>query len=134
MLQHLLESPVQLAILWLVLAVPAMLLVILRPRRLLLSKDDNGSLRISRHALHKLIETCCEQVKGVAAARARVKGRSGNLATRIRLKVHPGAKLDAIQSYLAQEIASIYRNDLGIPNEGRIEIEVTGVVADEKPL
>lgn len=124
----------QLAIVWLVLAVPAMLLVILRPRRLLLTRDGNGSLRISRHALHKLIEACCEQVQGVAAARARVKGRSGKLATRVRLKVHPGAKLDAIQSYLAQEIASIYHDNLGIANEGRIEIEVTGVVVAQKQL
>lgn len=132
--QQLFESPALTIALWLALALIAMLVVALRPRRVLLSSGETGSLRISRHALHKLIEAVCEQVKGVATARARVSGRAGNLSTRIRLKIHPAAKLDAIRSYLAQEVASIYRNNLGIANEGLIEIEVIGIVPEDKPL
>lgn len=133
-LRQLLESPAGLIALWIALCLLALLIFALRPRRLKLASAETGDLHISRHALHKLIEASCEHTKGIATARARVKGRPGNLTTRIRLKIHPGARLDAMQNYLAQEVASIYRDNLGIANEGPVEIEVTGVVPNDKPL
>jgi hypothetical protein len=65
----------------------------------------------------------------VASARAVISQRGNRLRTVIRLKVRPDAKLDAIQGYLSEEIAGIYRDNLAFKGEvGPIEIKVVGVV------
>ncbi len=107
------------------------LLWILRPAGTLrLCIGEKGELRISRHALHRLIETCCEQLHGVATARASVGRRGGKFTVSIRLKVRPNAKLDAIQGYLIQEVDDIFRENLGVGAVGPVDIRVVGVVRD----
>ena len=133
-LQHILNSPLQITLIWVVVALLVVLFIVFRPRRILITSSADGRLQISRRALHRLIETCCEQLKGVASARARVTGPAGKFKTRICLKIRPDARLDAIQGYLKQEVAEIYRQNLGIVNEGSVEVEVTGVIAEDKPL
>jgi hypothetical protein len=114
------------------LALLLLLVAMRKPRTLVLASSDKGRLQISRHALNRLLEACCEQLKGVAKARATVARRGGKFHTELRLKIRPNAKLDAIQGYLTQEIAAIYRDNLGLDNVGAIHIEVVGVVpADE---
>ena len=125
-------SATQAVILWFGLALLAILILLRQPKTLLLARTTQGRLRISRHALHRLLETCCEQVGGVASARAFVKRRRGKFCTKLRLKVRPNAKLDAIQGYLTQEIVSTYRDNLGIKEVGPVEIEVVGVIAASK--
>ena len=125
-------SATQAVILWFGLALLAILILLRQPKTLLLARNQQGRLRISRHALHRLLETCCEQVGGVASARAFVKRRRGKFCTKLRLKVRPNAKLDAIQGYLTQEIVSTYRDNLGIKEVGPVEIEVVGVIAAAK--
>jgi len=125
-------SATQAIILWFGLALLAVLILLRQPKTLLLARTPQGRLRISRHALHRLLETCCEQVGGVASARAFVKRRRGKFCTKLRLKVRPNAKLDAIQGYLSQEIVSTYRDNLGIKEVGSVEIEVVGVIAASK--
>ena len=125
-------SATQAIVLWFGLAVLAILILVRQPKTLLLARTEQGRLRISRHALHRLLETCCEQVGGVASARAFVKRRRGKFCTKLRLKVRPNAKLDAIQGYLTQEITSTYRDNLGIKDVGPVEIEVVGVIAASK--
>jgi len=125
-------SATQAVILWFGLALLAILILLRQPKTLLLARNEQGRLRISRHALHRLLETCCEQVGGVASARAFVKRRRGKFCTKLRLKVRPNAKLDAIQGYLTQEIVSTYRDNLGIKEVGPVEIEVVGVIAASK--
>jgi hypothetical protein len=126
------DSATQAVILWFGLALLAILILLRQPKTLLLARTNQGRLRISRHALHRLLETCCEQVGGVASARAFVKRRRGKFCTKLRLKVRPNAKLDAIQGYLSQEIVSTYRDNLGIKDVGPVEIEVVGVIATDK--
>ncbi len=113
----------------------ALLLVILllrQPRALPLASNEKGRLLISRRALHRMVEACCEQVKGVASARASIRIRKDQFSTRLRLKVRPEAKLDAIQGYLTQEITDIYRDNLGLASEiGPIEIKIVGVIPAE---
>lgn len=112
-------------------AIALLLLIVLLSLRpsstVTLIKDHKGKLSISRHALHRLIETCCEQLRGVASARATVTRRRGAFAVTIRLKVRPNAKLDAIQGYLTQEIGDIFRENLGITEVGPVEIKIIGV-------
>lgn len=119
-------SATQALVVWFGFALLAMLILLRRPTSLLLVKNDQGRLRISRHAMHRLIETCCEQVGGVASARARIRRRGGVFHTRLRLKLRPEAKVDALHGYLTQEISALYRENLGIREIGPIEIEVTG--------
>lgn len=108
-----------------------LVLLSLRPSSTVtLIKDDKGKLSISRHALHRLIETCCEQLRGVASARAIVSRQRGKFAVHIRLKVRPNAKLDAIQGYLTQEIGDIFRENLGINEVGPVEIKIVGVTPE----
>lgn len=95
-----------------------------------LISDDKGKLSISRHALHRLIETCCEQLRGVASARASVARRSGKFTVQINLKVRPNAKLDAIQGYLTQEVGDIFRENLGIGDIGPVEVKIVGVTPE----
>ncbi len=114
------------------LALLVALLFLRQPRALPLASSDNGQLLISRRALHRMVEACCEQVKGVASASASIKIRQEKFSTKLRLKVRPEAKLDAIQGYLTQEITSIYRENLGLTSEiGPIEIKVVGVIPSE---
>ena len=120
----------QLALLWGVLALLAIMILLRQPGTLVLSTSEKGRLEISRHALHRLVETCCEQLKGVASARATVSRRRGKFETVIRLKIRPNAKLDAIQGYLTQEVGDIYRENLGIDAVGKIEIKVVGVAPE----
>lgn len=108
------------------------LLFFSQPSSVPLSSNDTGKLLISRRALHRLVEACCGQVKGVASASASIKFKQDRLNTKIRLKVRPEAKLDAIQGYLTQEITEIYRQNLGLTGEiGPIEIIVVGVIATD---
>lgn len=122
----------QAGVLWCVLALLALLILLRQPKTLVISTDDRGRLEISRHALHRLVETCCEQLKGVASARASIYRRRGKFETIIHLRVRPNAKLDAIQGYLTQEVADIYRQNLGIDAVGRVEIKVVGVASEAK--
>jgi hypothetical protein len=120
-------------LLWFALALWVVLVLIRPTRSLVLRQTETGRLAISRHALHRLLEACAEQLKGVAHARAHVRKRGEKFHTTLHLKVRPYAKLDAIQGYLEQEIADIYRLNLGLPDAaGRIEIKVVGVVPEPK--
>lgn len=126
--EYFLNSPVLLLTIWGGIALLVILIFLREPRTLVLASGSQGRLQISRHALHRLVEACCEQLHGVASARAHVERRRGKFTTTIRLKVRPNAKLDAIQGYLTQEIASIYRDNLGLDQIGPVHIEVIGVV------
>jgi hypothetical protein len=131
-LQYLARPSVEWTILWVLLAALVLFLFLRRPRTLVLAKSDAGKLEISRHALNRLLEACCEQLTGVASARAHVTRRGGKLCTRLRLKVRPEAKLDAIQGYLTEEIAGIYRENLGLADQvGPVHIEVVNVLPAE---
>ncbi len=123
-------SSLQYALIWSALALLVLLLCMRPPATLTLIADDKGELRISRHALHRLIETCCEQLRGVASARAFVRRRRGKFDVVLRLKVRPNAKLDAIQGYLTQEVGDIFRENLGIGQIGRVEVKVVGVTPE----
>lgn len=100
------------------------------PSMLVLGTNERGRLTISRHALHRIVEACCTQVKGVASARASVVRSHGRFHTEVRLKIRPDAKLDAIQGYLTDEITDIYRLNLGLKEVGPIEVKIVGVVGD----
>ncbi len=113
--------------LWVLLALLAIVIVLRSPQTLLLAQDKGGRLEISRHALHRVIETCCEQVRGIASASAFVTRRGKLLHTELRLRIRPDAKLDAIQGYLTQEITEIYSHNLGLKDIGPIEVKVVGV-------
>ncbi|MBI5381547.1 MAG: hypothetical protein HZA31_06570 [Opitutae bacterium] len=126
------DSATQAIVIWCGLALLALLMLFRRPRLLTLGRNEHGRLRISRHALHRMLEACCEQVGGVVSARAFVRRRHGKFCTQLRLKIRPNAKLDAIQGYLTQEIGNLYRENLGIKEVGPVEIEVRGVVPVEK--
>ncbi len=123
-------TALQAALLWCALALVALFILVRQPRTLVISDGDKGRLEISRHALHRLVETCCEQLKGVASARATISRRRGKFETVIHLRVRPNAKLDAIQGYLTQEVGDIYRQNLGIDAVGRVEIKVVGVAPE----
>lgn len=120
----------QYALIWAALALLVLLLCIRPASTLTLIADGRGELRISRHALHRLIETCCEQLRGVASARAFVSRRGGKFCVTIRLKVRPNAKLDAIQGYLTQEVGDIFKENLGIGEIGRVRVKVVGVASE----
>jgi hypothetical protein len=107
-----------------------LLIVLHQPSMLVLSTSKSGRLAISRHALHRIVEACCEQTKGVATARASVGRSRGKFNTEVRLKIRPDAKVDAIQGYLTQEIADIYRQNLGLKEVGPIEVKIVGVVGE----
>lgn len=127
--EYLSQPAIQWIVIWTGLALLVLLLFLRKPRTLLLSSTSEGRLQISRHALNRLLEACCEQLRGVASARAQVKRSGGKFRTTLRLKVRPDAKLDAIQGYLTEEIAGIYRENLGLKHEvGPIHIKVVGVV------
>lgn len=121
-------TPVQFLLIWGGIAVLVILLFLREPRTLTLSKSEGGKLQISRHALHRLIEACAQQLNGVASARAEVVRKGGKFNTLIRLKIRPNAKLDAIQGYLTQEVTDIFKQNLGIAEVGQIEVKVTGVI------
>ncbi len=127
-----LSSPVEVIVFGGGLALLIYLLFFSQPTSVPLASNETGKLLISRKALHRLVEACCGQVKGVASASASIKFKQDRLNTKIRLKVRPEAKLDAIQGYLTQEITEIYRQNLGLSGDiGPIEIIVVGVIAAE---
>ena len=125
------DSAAQAIAAWCGLALTAILVLLRHPTTLTLISDKKGRLSISRHALNRLIEVCCEQVSGVAGARVFVRRHRAKLSTSIRLKIRPNAKVDAIQGYLIQEITTIYQDNLGIKEVGPIEVKVIGVIAEE---
>ena len=126
-------TPTRILLVWGGGALLIILFFLRQPTALTLNSGEKGRLQISRRALRRLVEACGEGVKGVAMARADISNRGDTLYTKLRLKVRPDAKLDAIQGYLTEEITEIYRENLGIKGEiGPIEIEVVGVVPVEK--
>ncbi len=125
------DAPRAFALIWLALAFWVLLVLVRPSSSLVLRKDENGRLAISRHALNRLLEACAEQLKGVVRARARVSRSGGKFHTTLELKVRPNAKLDAIQGYLVQEVRSIFSANLGLPDAaGRVEVKVVGVVPE----
>ena len=125
------ETPQEIALLWIALALWVVLILIRPQGTIFLRKTEGGQLTISRHALNRLLEACAEQLKGVVHARAHVTRRGGKFHTTLRLKVRPNAKLDAIQGYLAEEIRDIFVENLGLPDAaGRVEVKVTGIVPE----
>jgi hypothetical protein len=114
----------------LVMLLVVLLILLHQPSLLVLSTNERGRLAISRHALHRLVEACCEQTKGIATARASVVRSHGRFNTEVRLKIRPDAKVDAIQGYLTQEIADIYRQNLGLKEVGPIEVKIVGVIGE----
>jgi predicted methyltransferase len=127
-----LSSPVEVIVFGGGLALLIYLLFFSQPTSVPLASNETGKLLISRKALHRLVEACCGQVKGVASASASIKFKQDRLNTERRRKVRPEAKLDAIQGYLTQEITEIYRQNLGLSGDiGPIEIIVVGVIAAE---
>ncbi|HTQ30941.1 MAG TPA: hypothetical protein VMI53_07005 [Opitutaceae bacterium] len=127
------DLPAALAALIIVAAVflVLVLMVLCSPGMLVLGTSERGRLTISRHALHRIVEACCTQVKGVASARASVVRSHGRFHTEVRLKIRPDAKLDAIQGYLTDEITDIYRQNLGLKEVGPIEVKIVGVVGEQ---
>jgi hypothetical protein len=123
--------PAQTLAIWALLAVLIVLLVVRDSPTLVLARDGRGSLEISRDAVHRVLEACCTQVRGIASARARVRRRRGRLTTELRLRIRPDAKLDAIQGYLTEEITGIYSENLGLKDIGPIQIKVVGVVSSD---
>ncbi len=107
-----------------------LLILLHQPSMLVLGTNEHGRLAISRHALHRIVEACCEQTKGIASARASVVRSRGRFNTEVRLRIRPDAKVDAIQGYLTQEIADIYRQNLGLKEVGPIEVKIVGVVGE----
>jgi hypothetical protein len=130
--EYIANAPALLIGAWVAVGLLAALLLLRKPKSLLLASNETGRLEISRHALHRLLEACCQQLRGVVSARARVARSRGKFKTYLRLKVRPDAKLDAIHGYLSQEIAEIYRQNLGITEVGPVEIEVVGVISEQK--
>lgn len=129
------EAPRDLVLLWIALALWVVLILIRQSPTLVLRKTEEGRLEISRHALHRLLEACAEQLKGVVHARARVRRRGAKFNTTIQLKVRPNAKLDAIQGYLEQEVRDIFKENLGLAEAaGKVEITVTGIIPEAKDL
>jgi hypothetical protein len=127
------DAPREIALLWLALALWVVLILFRPASSVILRKNDQGRLAISRHALHRLLEACAEQLKGVAHARAHVRKRGGKFHTTLHLKVRPYAKLDAIQGYLEQEIADIFTQNLGLEKAvGRVDVKVVDVVPEPK--
>jgi hypothetical protein len=120
-------------LLWLALALWVLLILVRPPSTIVLNQTETGRLSISRHALDRLVEACAEQLKGVVHARAHIRRSGGKFHTTLHLRVHPSAKLDAIQGYLTQEVGDIFKENLGLPDAaGRVEVKVTGVVPDTK--
>lgn len=120
-------------LLWLALALWVLLILVRPPSTIVLNKSASGRLSISRHALNRLVEACAEQLKGVVYARARIRRSGGKFHTTLYLRVRPTAKLDAIQGYLTQEIADIFKENLGLADAvGPVEVKVTGVVPETK--
>lgn len=130
--EYIANAPALLIGVWAAVGLLAAIVLLRKPASLLLASNETGRLEISRHALHRLLEACCQQLRGVVSARARVSRSRGKFKTFLRLKVRPDAKLDAIHGYLAQEIAEIYRQNLGITEVGPVEIEVVGVISEQK--
>ncbi len=127
------DAPRELTLLWLALALWVVLILIRQSPTLLLRKTEEGRLEISRHALHRLLEACAEQLKGVVHARARVRRSGGKFHTLLQLKVRPNAKLDAIQGYLEQEIRDIFKENLGLADvTGKVAITITGIIPEPK--
>lgn len=123
------SSPITTIVLGGGLALLLVLVFLRQPRSLPLASTEGGQLLISRRALHRMVEACCEQVRGVVSANASIRIRGERFNTKLRLKVRPEAKLDAIQGYLTQEITNIYRDNLGLSTEiGPIEIKIVGVI------
>jgi hypothetical protein len=123
-------SSTQYALIWSALALLVLLLCLRPPASLTLISNAQGELRISRLALHRLIENCCEQLRGVATARASVGRSRGKFTVTLRLTVRPNAKLDAIQGYLTQEVGEIFKENLGVGEIGRVQVKVVGVRRD----
>lgn len=127
--EYLFAVPVYGFAVWSGLAILVILIFMREPGTLTLASDASGKLQISRHALHRLVEACCEQLNGVASARATVTRRGGKFCTTIRLKVRPDAKLEAIRGYLTEEIADVFRQNLGIKAVGAIDIQIVGAAS-----
>jgi Family of unknown function (DUF6286) len=123
-------SGTQYLLIWSVVGLLVLLLGLRPPESVKLITNEQGDLRISRNALNRLIEACCEQLNGVAKARVAVRRRRGKFDVLIRLTVRPNAKLDAIQGYLTEEVAVIFRENLGVNEVGRVQVEVVGVTRD----
>jgi hypothetical protein len=123
------QSPeVPLALFAIAVLAAAVFLFTRQPDRITAFSNETGDVLVSRRAIHNVIEQCCEGLKEVGSARVTVSWKEGSLHTLVRLRIHADARLENTSGYLQQQIRGMLKENLGLENIGRIDIDVTGIL------
>ena len=123
--------------LFIVGAALALLIILLiiryRPgRRIRAFRGETGRVDISRHAIHELVRSACEQMPEVYKSSIKIKVRR-KLSITVRIRLESKAYLRDTASFLQAHLKDSLENNLGIQKVGKIEILVTGIRNGSSP-
>ena len=102
------------------------------PRVMQAFNSEGGQVLVTRRAVKDLVQRCCEELGGVGSADVTVRIRSGELHTRVELRLRRNANLKGISGYLREQIAQALTENLGVEKLGEIDILVVGVIEEPK--
>ena len=121
-------SAVFLVLLYWLTAIPV------KEERFLTFENEGGAISISVKAVNDFLAKLADEFAGIIQLRADViASRDGRVEVRLDVSVKAGTKVQQLSQVLQQRVRESMRENLGIAEVHAIEVNVSSIVAAEKP-
>jgi uncharacterized alkaline shock family protein YloU len=121
-------SAVFLVLLYWLTAIPV------KEERFLTFETEGGAISISVKAINDFLAKLADEFAGIIRLRADVlASRNGRVEVRLDVGVKAGTKIQQLSQVLQQRVRESMRDNLGIAEIHAVKVNVTSIVAAEKP-
>ena len=121
-------SAVFLVLLYWLTAIP------MKEERFLTFENEGGAISISVKAINDFLAKLADEFAGIIQLRADVAAsRDGRIEVRLDVSVKAGTKVQQLSQVLQQRVRESMRENLGIAEIHTVKINVSSIVAAEKP-
>lgn len=121
-------SAIFLVILYWLTAIPV------KAERFLTFENEGGAVSISIKAINDFLAKLADEFAGIIRLRANVAAaRDGRVDVRLDVNIKVGTKVQELSQVLQQRVRESMRDNLGIAEVHSVQVNVSSIVADEKP-
>ena len=121
-------SAVFLVLLYWLTAIPV------KEERFLTFENEGGAISISVKAINDFLAKLADEFAGIIRLRADVTAsRDGRVEVRLDVSVKAGTKVQQLSQVLQQRVRESMRDNLGITEIHAVKVNVSDIVAAEKP-
>ncbi|MBU1858263.1 MAG: hypothetical protein KKC28_14895, partial [Verrucomicrobia bacterium] len=105
-----------------------------KEERFLTFENEGGAISISVKAINDFLAKLADEFAGIIRLRADVTAsRDGRIEVRLDVSVKAGTKVQQLSQVLQQRVRESMRENLGITEIHTIKVNVSSIVAAEKP-